>query len=69
MQIRFFTIPVVADERDLEELNHFLRSHKIIGHVFLVGRPRNTLSVAMKKVLRGLVANGGLSLSFVPTMI
>lgn len=30
MQIKIFTIPVVADERDMEELNHFLRSHKII---------------------------------------
>lgn len=30
MQIKIFTIPVVADERDVEELNHFLRSHKII---------------------------------------
>ena len=30
MQIKIFTIPVVADEKDVEELNHFLRSHKII---------------------------------------
>lgn len=30
MQIKIFTIPVVADERDVEDLNHFLRSHKVI---------------------------------------
>lgn len=30
MQIKIFTIPVVADERDVEELNLFLRSHKVI---------------------------------------
>lgn len=30
MQIKIFTIPVVADDRDVEELNLFLRSHKII---------------------------------------
>ena len=30
MQIKIFTVPVVTDERDLEELNHFLRSHKVI---------------------------------------
>lgn len=30
MQIKIFTIPVVADDRDVEELNLFFRSHKII---------------------------------------
>lgn len=30
MQIKIFTIPVIADEKDVEELNHFLRSQKII---------------------------------------
>lgn len=30
MQIKIFTIPVFADDCDVEELNLFLRSHKII---------------------------------------
>lgn len=30
MQIRLFTFPIAAEEKDVEELNHFLRSHKII---------------------------------------
>ena len=54
MQIKFFTIPVVVDECDVEELNHFLRSHKIVGQAFLVGRPRNTFSKAMEKVYEAL---------------
>ena len=30
MQIKIFTIPIIADEQDVEDLNHFLRSHKVI---------------------------------------
>ena len=30
MQIKIFTIPVIADDNDVDELNRFLRSHKII---------------------------------------
>ena len=30
MQIKIFTIPVVADDKDMEKLNHFLRSNKVI---------------------------------------
>ena len=31
MQIKIFTIPVLGDEQLSEEMNHFLRSHKIAG--------------------------------------
>ena len=30
MQINIITIPLLADERDTEELNHFLRANKVI---------------------------------------
>ena len=30
MQIKIFTLPVTADNTDLEELNHFLRAQHII---------------------------------------
>ena len=30
MQIKIFTLPVISDDKDTEELNHFLRAHKII---------------------------------------
>ena len=64
MQIKIFTIPVVSNDYELEELNLFLRS---LG--FSVGRPPNTFSIAKEKVLRGLVANGGLNPSFVVNTI
>lgn len=41
MQIKIFTIPVVSNDYELEELNLFLRS---LG--FSVGRPSNTFSIA-----------------------
>lgn len=31
MQIKIFTIPIDAEENQTEEMNHFLRSHKIIN--------------------------------------
>jgi len=30
MQIQIFTIPIISNKEDLELLNRFLRSHKII---------------------------------------
>lgn len=30
MQIRIFTLPLLPDAKDVEELNHFLRSNKIV---------------------------------------
>ena len=30
MQIQILTLPLLPDPSQLEELNHFLRSHKII---------------------------------------
>lgn len=30
MQIEIFTIPLMAGEKGTEELNHFLRAHKVI---------------------------------------
>lgn len=30
MQIRIFTIPLLPDAKDVDELNHFLRSNKVI---------------------------------------
>ena len=30
MQIKIFTIPILSDDRDTEELNHFLRANKVI---------------------------------------
>ena len=47
MQIKIFTIPIAGDDAILEEMNLFLRAHKIVDVRKIL--PNNISSIALQK--------------------